>query len=89
MNDGRKPLSQYLIDWISFLGFNVRAAMASPILDEAALLEAKEHLDPDFERWVWGDPMVTRNPASRYGERSPGYISGNGLGSLEIGAADD
>jgi hypothetical protein len=34
-------------------------------------------------------PMVTENPASRYGDRAPGYITSNGLGSLEIGAADD
>ena len=33
--------------------------------------------------------MVTKNPASRYGDRTPGYITGNGLGSMEIGAADD
>lgn len=88
MNDGRKPLSQYLIDWISFLGFNLRAAITSPLLDEAAFLEAKEHLDPDFERWVRDDPMVTGNTASRYGDDSPGYLTRNGLGSLEIGGAN-
>ena len=46
-------------------------------------------IDPDFEGWLHGDPMVTGNPASRYGDDAPGYLTGNGLGSLEIGAADD
>lgn len=45
--------------------------------------------DPEFEGWLHNDPMVTGNPASRYGDDAPGYLTGNGLGSLEIGAADD
>lgn len=51
--------------------------------------ESDVGIDPDFEGWLHGDPMVTKNPASRYGDRTPGYITGNGLGSMEIGAADD
>lgn len=39
----------------------------------------------DFE----ADGLVTQNPASRYGHEAPGYLTSNGLGSLEIGAADD
>ena len=46
-------------------------------------------VDPEFEAWLHGDPTVRKNPASRYGDRTPGYITGNGLGSMEIGAADD
>ncbi len=78
-----------LFDWISFLVVRARAAFTLPLLNEADVAEAKKHIDPDFERWVAGDPMVTRDPASRYGERSPGYMTRSGLGSLEIGAADD
>ena len=52
-------------------------------------MEENRGTDPDFEGWLHGDPMVTKNPASRYGDRTPGYITGNGLGSMEIGAADD
>lgn len=55
MTDTRKSLSAYFIDWILFLGVNVRAAFASPLLDEAAVAESKNHVDPDFERWLDGD----------------------------------
>jgi len=51
--------------------------------------EKEPTVDPDFEGWLHSDPMVTGNPASRYGDDAPGYLTGNGLGSLEIGAADD
>jgi len=51
--------------------------------------ESNAGIDPDFEGWLHGDPMVTKNPASRYGDRTPGYITSNGVGSMEIGAADD
>lgn len=50
---------------------------------------ASDETDRDFERWLHNDPMVTGNPASRYGDDSPGYLTSNGLGSMEIGAADD
>ncbi len=42
-----------------------------------------------FDGWPHGDPLAMRNPTNRYSERAPGYMTGNGLGSLEIGAADD
>lgn len=35
------------------------------------------------------DGPVTQNLASRYGHEAPGYLTSNGRGSLEIGAADD
>lgn len=82
------PIQFAVLDSLSSLWAQLRASMVQPIFGDAA--DARnQHIDPDFERWLHGDPMVTRNPASRYSERSPGYITGNGLGSLEIGAADD
>lgn len=50
---------------------------------------ADQDLDPDFLGWLRNDPMVTENPANRYGRGARGYVTGNGRGSLEIGAADD
>lgn len=50
---------------------------------------ADQRLDPDFLGWLRNDPMVTENPANRYGRGARGYVTGNGRGSLEIGAADD
>lgn len=50
---------------------------------------ANQDLDTDFLGWLRNDPMVTENPANRYGRGARGYITSNGRGSLEIGAADD
>lgn len=50
---------------------------------------ADQDLDPDFLGWLRNDPMVTENPANRYGRGARGYVTSNGRGSLEIGASDD
>ena len=50
---------------------------------------AKTSVDPDFDGWLHADPSATKNTASRYGDRTPGYITGTGLGSMAVGAADD
>lgn len=51
--------------------------------------EVDRQIDPDFQGWLRNDPMVTENPANRYGKGARGYLTSNGRGSLEIGAADD
>lgn len=78
-----------LKDWFATLWFALRAALSTPFVSEDVATKGDRGIDPDFEGWLHGDPMVTNNSASRYGNRSPGYITGNGLGSMEIGAADD
>ena len=50
---------------------------------------ADQDLDPDFLGWLRNDPMVTENPANRYGKGARGYVTSNGRGSLEIGAVND
>jgi hypothetical protein len=89
MSGNRKPLRESLIDWISFLAVNVRAGFASPLLDATAVAEAKKHIDPDFDRWVRGDPMVTGKSVNQYDDDAPGYMTRSGYGSLEIGAFDE
>ena len=78
-----------LKDWFATLWFSLRAGLSTPFVTRDVAMERDRGIDPDFEGWLHGDPMVTSNPASRYGDRTPGYITGNGLGSMEIGAADD
>lgn len=84
---------QLLLDsfwgWISSIWLALRAGLSIPLTTTTSDLEDNTRADPDFEGWLHGDPMVTKNPTSRYGNRTPGYITGNGLGSMEIGAADD
>ncbi len=78
-----------LLDWLASLGVGLRAALSMPVVTNDVAAEQDRGIAPDFEGWLHGDPSVTKNPASRYGDRTPGYITGNGLGSMEIGAADD
>ena len=89
MSTEPKSFPQYLTDWLSSLVLSVRAALSLPLLSDDERAEADRRIDPDFVRWVHNDPMVTGNSASRYGDDAPGYLTSNGLGSLEIGAADD
>ena len=89
MNDYGRSLLESLTGWVTALGVNLRAAFSLPIFDESIVADAERLIDPDFRRWLHNDPMVTGNPASRYGDDAPGYLTANGLGSLEIGAADN
>jgi hypothetical protein len=92
MNHDRKSLLDCVIDWFEMLGQGLRVATNLPTvdaIDESGTGESDQAIDPDFEGWLHGNPSVTNNPASRYGDRKPGYITGNGLASMEIGAADD
>ncbi|MBP6422548.1 MAG: hypothetical protein KA271_06630 [Propionivibrio sp.] len=84
-----KSLREYLTDWSANLAITIRAALSMPLLSDDERAEADRRIDPDFIGWVHNDPMVTGNSASRYGGDAPGYLTSNGLGSLEIGAADD
>lgn len=89
MNEFSRPFYELLIGWFETLKVCVRAALSTGIDQDDGSRESQSPIDPDFEGWLHGDPSVTKNLASRYGDRTPGYITGNGLGSMEIGAAED
>ena len=89
MNNEVNPLRNSLIDFFGSLGVQLRTALSVDVSEDQNSRGSTTLVDPDFEGWLHGDPSVTKNPASRYGDRTPGYITGNGLGSMEIGAADD
>ena len=84
-----KSLYESLTDWLSFLGVGIRAALTSGTETDSDSDASKESIDPDFDGWLHGDPFVAANSASRYYDDAPGFVTRNGLGSLEIGAADD
>ena len=84
-----KSLREYLTDWFANLAFTIRAALSMPLLSDDERAEAGRQIDPDFIGWVHNDPMVTGNPASRYYDDAPGYLTRNGRGSLEIGSSID
>jgi hypothetical protein len=89
MSDIRKSVYESLIDWFANRGAVLRAALSMAAEPDGVSAETHRSIDSDFQRWLHNDPMITGNPASRYGDDAPGYVTGNGLGSLEIGAADD
>jgi hypothetical protein len=78
-----------LVDYLGGIGVGLRVALSTLGESDEADEDADYGIDPDFEGWLHGNPLVTKNPMSRYADRTPGYITGNGLGSMEIGAADD
>lgn len=89
MSTGRNPLHESVTDWFATLWIALRAALSTTVNPDRASAGADRSIDPDFKGWLHNDPMVIGNPASRYGDDAPGSLTGNGLGSLEIGAADD
>lgn len=82
-------LRETVTNWFSTLSVGVQTLLSMAGESDRRGAGSDSDVDPDFEGWVRNDPMVTGNPASRYGDDAPGYLTGNGLGSLEIGAADD
>jgi hypothetical protein len=82
-----KSLREYLTDWFTSLAINVRAALSTPLVSDTESEVSDRVIDSEFIRWLHNDPMVTGNSASRYGDDSPGYITRNGRGSLEIGGS--
>ena len=80
-----KSLPQYLTDWFANLAITIRAGLSTPLDPDDESAETDRGIDPDFIGWLHNDPMVTGNPASRYDDDAPGYLTRNGRGSLEIG----
>jgi len=71
-----KALCAVIGDWLGSVGLALRAAVSTPLESDAA--DPGESAD---------GPAA--DGSRRYGHSSPGYLTRNGLGSLEIGAADD
>lgn len=64
MGEVKKAWGDSLMDWLAARWTALRAGVSTPLEVE----EAEKHIDPDFKRWVANDPMVTQNPATRYGK---------------------
>jgi hypothetical protein len=89
MNDFDRPFRESLIGWFGALKMYIQAALSVGVDQDDGSRKAGGPVDPEFEGWLQNDPMVTGNPASRYRSQPPGYLTSNGRGSLEIGAAED
>lgn len=84
-----KPIREYLTDWLSNLTITIRAALSTPLDPDDERAQLERGVDPDFIGWLHNNPMVTGNPASRYYDDAPGYLTRNGRGSMEIGSSID
>ena len=88
MSGNGKSLCAAVAYWVAGLGVAIRAAFLAAAESDSADLGGRT-VDSEFEGWLSNDPTVTADPVSRYHHGSPGYLTRNGRGSLEVGAADD
>lgn len=89
MSVDRKSLLGSAATWFAVLRDYLRAGIAVPLAAETAESEQDQITDPDFERWLVSDPMVTMNPTSRYGDDATGFLAGAELENPELGRTDD
>lgn len=89
MDEKNNSLWGSLAAFFASLGAQLRAALAVGVERAPTETGDERSVDPDFEGWLRNDPIVTSSAASRYRSHAPGYLTSNGRGSLEIGAADD
>ena len=87
--NSRIGLASRLAEWLGSLWGTLRMGFSLPFSDATGSQDEPVDSKQEFHGWLHGDLFVTKDPTSRYGERSSGYITGNGLGSLEIGHSDD
>ena len=73
--------------WFASLGEALRNAFALPAGDNGQ--KSGSSTDRDFDGWVANDPMVTMNPASRYGDDATGFLAGSEVENPDIGDKDD
>jgi hypothetical protein len=76
MNAELQSLRRSLVDFFGSLGTQVQAAFAVGVIPEQDAKEAERYIDPDFEGWLHGDPMVTGNLSSRYGPQPSRTFTG-------------
>ncbi len=79
-------LRNFLATWLNGRAAEVRAALSVGFPEEDA---AEQQVISTIDARLGNERMGTRIPGSRFGQDAPGYLTRNGLGSLEIGAADD
>jgi hypothetical protein len=89
LTNSRIGLVSRLAEWLGSLWETLRLGFSLPLSEATGSQDERVDSKQEFHGWLHGDPYVTKDPASLYGQRSPGYITGNGLGSLEIGHSDD
>lgn len=75
-----------LLDTLASLWAQLRASVLVPLTDTEGAAPPLNR-QAQFHGWLRGDTAVVRNAGSHYADGAPGYITRNGLGSLDVGAA--
>lgn len=84
-----KPWVQCITDFIGNIGVQLRAALLVGIDPDTGTRGAESSGDADLERGPHSDRVGSGIRVRRYFDDSPGYVTRNGLGSLEVGAFGD
>lgn len=89
MKADRKSLLDSAVEWFTNLGELLKAVMPLPQVDGTGKSDPAAAADSDFDGWVANDPMVTLNPASRYGDDGTGFLAGSEVENPDRGGKDD
>jgi hypothetical protein len=81
-----RKLLMSLLDSVSTLKTQLKAALSIPL---AGASEFGEHENATIDGSVSCDAQRSNVKSFKCVDDRPGYLTGNGLGSLEIGAAHD
>lgn len=76
MSERSKSLWRLLSAWFLARRTELRASMWYSLMDDVDVAEAARYRNPDFRKWLRGDPRVTTNPASLYGDDATGFPAG-------------
>ncbi len=80
MSADRKFIVDSITGWIGTL--------CSALALSSVKSESPPSTDPDFDGWIANDPMVTLNPASRYGDDATGFLAGSEGKDTELDGKD-
>lgn len=89
MSGDTKTWLHGLTDFLGTIGAQRRAALSVGIDPDTGTRDEQSSLDADLECGPHGDRIASGIRVRRYVDDSPGYLTSNGRGSLEIGAVDD
>ena len=81
-----RELMNPLLSSVSTLKTQLKAALSIPLADASELGEPENAVIDSTVSW---DAQRSTGKSFNCVDDSPGYLTGNGLGSLEIGAAHD
>jgi len=84
-----KTWLQGATDFLGSIAAQLRVALSVGIDPDAGTRDAQSSVNADLERGPQRDRLGSGSHVRSYVDDSPGYLTSNGRGSLEIGAADD